>query len=861
MYSDTLKPNISTLRESVIVVLSQAQSLMNYANQELVTLNSYAQHAKSIENEITKVKNLELRMAIVAPMKAGKSTIINAIVGQDILPSRQQAMTTLPTEIVFSKEVTEAKLMLRHEGSDAFDVLKQSWGSLKRKINQIGLEQAKERTKAYPHLQDLLEDVSDNPESSLTSELSEIEAIQPDLGEDVSDNPEPSFTPEVSEIEAIQPDLGEDVSDNPESSLTSELSEIEAIQPDLGEDVSDNPEPSFTPEVSGTEAIQTTLAKVNDLVRLCSALEPSDNPLMSLVSAPRIEVPFCQTESSLKLDGVGKLVFVDTPGPNEAGDMNLADVVKRQLESSAIILLVLDYTQLTTEAAEKVKRDVDEVAEIKGRESIYILINKVDMRKKKEDMTKQQVLEFVNNKFGIEASTNRVFEISASRAAYASNFWNEKKKGFTNPQDMRTSDLLGMQYYGDSWRKKFQKKVDMDDMEEAATDVWSESGFAEFLQKAIAALMIKAAPLTLLNALNDVRYGLTSLQNSINFQKNIFGQDVQKLQGQISALEHDLENLLDCQNKLKSQVKDIGKTLEQELITSLHNMKEQSSAELNNIFISREFSEAGLGKKFGRGILDMIQWFSNVKYQEAGLIEFNSQAEVDSFIEGVTASIRTITNNLMFNAREDAVKQINKSRQNIESLLKKETKPIVEQSQSRFKEQFNVNLELPNIFDDVELEQNIDLDVSTKVDFRYVYENEIVKQRRWYSLWIWKHNEVKVVEKTERFYTVSIDTITSSINQSISSAVHNVTSQIFNYLQEDFQSVLDKFFDNLDGFLKGYQKDLLNSIEAYKRSEEGRTVLRVAYDEISDKSSKLIVDVDRHKSYVNEFLPKGKQYV
>jgi len=61
--------------------------------------------------------------------------------------------------------------------------------------------------------------------------------------------------------------------------------------------------------------------------------------------------------------------------------------------------------------------------------------------------------------------------------------------------------------------------------------------------------------------------------------------------------------------------------------------------------------------------------------------------------------------------------------------------------------------------------------------------------------------------------------------------------------------------------LKGYQKDLLNSIEAYKRSEEGRTVLRVAYDEISDKSSKLIVDVDRHKSYVNEFLPKGKQYV
>lgn len=820
MSNDNLNPDIYALQQSVVMVLSQAQKLMNYASQKLDTPNSgdrrCAAHSESIENEITKVKNLELRMAIVAPMKAGKSTIINAIVGQDILPSRNTAMTTLPTEIVFSKEVTEPKLKLRYDGADTFDVLKRSWGSLKGKIREIGLNQAKESTKDYPHLQYLLEEVAGNPERS------------------------------------------------------------------------------FVPETSGTEFIQTSLTKLNDLVRLCSVLMPSDNTLMSLPAVPRLEVP---PSSTLKLEGIGKLVFVDTPGPNEAGDLKLDVVVKRQLDASSIVLLVLDFTQLNTEASEKVKSDVDEVAKIKGLESIYVLINKIDQRKEK-GMTKEQVLEFVNSKFGIEASTDRVFEISASRAAYASNFRNEKKKGFTNPQDMKTSDALGGQYYGDSWRKKFREKVDMADMEEAATDVWSESGFAEFLEKAIAALMAQAAPLTLFNALYNVRKRLEALQESINVQKNAFGKDIQTLQGQIAALERDLTILVDCQNRLKTQVKTLAKTLEKDLSKSLLDMKEQSNRELKKIFADREFGEAGLVKKFGIGISRMATLFSGVTYQGSGSIEFKSQSEADSFIEGATASARDIVNNLMSNAREDALKQIKKSRQNIESLLKKETKPIIEQAQRRLKEQFNVSLQLPDIFDDVELEQNISLNVSAKEDTRVTYEKKIVKERRWYTLglmehdkevkerlwytlWLVEHNKTpstgvstsrtdwdnttrtyeanEVVTNTETFYTVSIDRITSSVNQSISSAVDNVNSQIFNYLQEDFQSVLNKFFDDLDRFLKGYREDLQRTIEAGKRSKEDRAALKLAFDDIWGKSSTLINDVDTQTSYVKQHLPKRNQ--
>ncbi|MFC1405167.1 MULTISPECIES: hypothetical protein [Streptacidiphilus] len=43
---------------------------------------------------------LEYRVPLIAPMKAGKSTLINALLCQDLLPARGPAMTILPTQVV-----------------------------------------------------------------------------------------------------------------------------------------------------------------------------------------------------------------------------------------------------------------------------------------------------------------------------------------------------------------------------------------------------------------------------------------------------------------------------------------------------------------------------------------------------------------------------------------------------------------------------------------------------------------------------------------------------------------------------------------------------------------------------------------
>ncbi|BDA68035.1 hypothetical protein RIVM261_024650 [Rivularia sp. IAM M-261] len=84
MVSSALKPNVQGLQEDVVDLLEQISSLMGYASDVLSTDNDnkYVQFQHQVQSEEDKVKNLELRMAIVAPMKAGKSTIVNAIAGQ-----------------------------------------------------------------------------------------------------------------------------------------------------------------------------------------------------------------------------------------------------------------------------------------------------------------------------------------------------------------------------------------------------------------------------------------------------------------------------------------------------------------------------------------------------------------------------------------------------------------------------------------------------------------------------------------------------------------------------------------------------------------------------------------------------------
>ena len=68
----------------------------------------------TLNNELRKITRLEMVLAIVGTMKAGKSTTINAIVGTEVLPNRNRPMTALPTLIRHTPGQKEPVLRFSH---------------------------------------------------------------------------------------------------------------------------------------------------------------------------------------------------------------------------------------------------------------------------------------------------------------------------------------------------------------------------------------------------------------------------------------------------------------------------------------------------------------------------------------------------------------------------------------------------------------------------------------------------------------------------------------------------------------------------------------------------------------------------
>lgn len=171
MTSNTSKPNAQDLHRQVIDLLQEVNTLINRASKELQSedssKNKYQLYQQNINQEIGRVKDLKLRMAIAAPMNAGKSKIINAILGQELLPSSATAMTTLPTEIVLKENVAEPILKLSHGIREAFE---KALVAIRQTIEQRGIEEVLKHIGEYPHLENLLQKIHSKIDFGISAE-------------------------------------------------------------------------------------------------------------------------------------------------------------------------------------------------------------------------------------------------------------------------------------------------------------------------------------------------------------------------------------------------------------------------------------------------------------------------------------------------------------------------------------------------------------------------------------------------------------------------------------------------------------------------------------------------------------------
>lgn len=107
-----LQLNINLLRQMVEEpdMLSDSKN----ENRLLFDKQKALKRIEELEGEQIKTARREMVLAVVGTMKAGKSTTINAIVGQEILPNRNRPMTSVPTLIRHVPGKTEPVLHLEH---------------------------------------------------------------------------------------------------------------------------------------------------------------------------------------------------------------------------------------------------------------------------------------------------------------------------------------------------------------------------------------------------------------------------------------------------------------------------------------------------------------------------------------------------------------------------------------------------------------------------------------------------------------------------------------------------------------------------------------------------------------------------
>lgn len=789
MVSAPLKPNVQDLQKDVIELLGEISALMNRASTALSSDGSsekYAKFQQEVTNAARNVEDLELRMAIVAPMKAGKSTIINAIIGQELLPSRNAAMTTLPTEMIFDANLTEPLLILSPEIRDAFQ---RTFFALQDRIRKLGNEIVQEKIAQYPHLAKLA--------------------------------------------------LG--------------------IQAKTGGSIAE--------KISGHQRVINNLGALNDIVRLCSVLDPLADPLQYLTDVPRIYTPFWRSQKSAQANLLGNLVIVDTPGPNEAGEnLRLVNVVSEQLQNSSLVLLVLDFTQLRTEAAEKVKQDVQRVIDLRGKENLYVLINKVDQRRK-GDMTPEQVQQFVAAELGIGGSDNteRVFEVSARWAFSAANFMHELQQyPNTSIAQMKTTQALAQDVFGIDWEEELEEAT-IEDLQKKAERLWKKSGFAPFLEKAIGALMADAAPRCMISALNIASGCLAQLHDDVQLRGSAINEDEAEIRLQVGLLEDDLRCIEECRNRLH-EVDRIKGQLYQSLNEILEALKQQAKVSLETYFNEEKYQRADFLQKGGIVFNNFFSWFSQqfnsqevLNAQSGSLIEFKSYQEAEEFAEQALAYPKERINILLESVREQVRKRIEKSRQELTELLENETKPIIKRARNRLNETFSVNLSLPT--------PPIDSD---EVDFtkprirnstKWVeqgYEYKTVKRRK-FTHWFWlvpKEEKVRVKrpDKKEDYYTVCLQEIIDESNKLIEQSIKNIKQGINQYLDEDFKQRIDTFFNDLDHYLSNYCDSLMQAQAAQQLSLDQKETLVMELNSLSSDAIKNLKMVDSKLEYTKNLM-------
>jgi len=787
------KINIETLRNDAKRQIQLLKELLQKAQQkglidapakiedERATFDtkSLQEALQILDGESHKLDHLDMVLAVVGTMKAGKSTSINSIVGAEVLPNRNRPMTALPTLIRHTPGVLIPRLIFE-------------------KVKPIN---------------DLLVALGKAVRSANPKTMAELRG---------------------------------------DKDMADLLGQIQQKKP-------------FASKHNGEEKIFHFLKGLNDLVRLSSALNvkfPFD-AYASVNAMPVIEVEFSHLSHLKETTATqGRLTLLDTPGPNEAGQDHLKDMLKDQLKKASAVLAVLDYTQLKSEADADIRKKLMEISDTaKGR--MYALVNKFDQKDRNSDDAETVKRYVAQTLMENELNEGSVFPVSSLRGYLASRARNEIKRNQKLPACESWVEDFGNLALGTAWDE--QSAADVLLMQKAADGLWNKSGFALPLEKVIVEAYQNAA----LEALRSAASKLDSIaKDAGDFFKANAGalkKSAAALKKNIDNLHEDIANINHIEAVTKDKLDDSleqmrinaeasAKKVQEEISQMLHAyFKEGKKIEVNNQEKATRKNNSKKNKETGAASIWGFPLSPKKKSDEdckqdfdpkSPIIKFDEKTEAKDFKEKIENSIRSA----VFKTEEDFKKCIQSGIDDFSRDLAKHRADSMEKIRKSVQnnlDDIDITITLPNI-------QDLSLGIPVSDILKDAIEEKsksVTKHRRksgawgtlcsWFNTddWGWESYEVD-----KEYYQVDIEKIKKSSNKGIEILFSSVNQTLEENVYPELQGSAKEFFEAFRKKVEHVRGDLMKNIQTHNLDKNKKDAILKDSEEMAREASGLEKD-------------------
>lgn len=792
------KQNLETLRNEALRLLALEEEVLlrirdtlgllkgqDGQEAETFTESKIGNDLEVLAGERKKLQNLDMVIAVVGTMKAGKSTTINAIVGAEVLPNRNSPMTSIPT-------------LIRHVPDQVVPVVKFE---------------------------------NNGPINTLCSQIKDV------------------LNDSRSRVEKLRRESRD---------MDSLISFIEK-----GEKIHDT--------YSGEAGIFEFLKMVNDLVRLCRELKV-DFPFGEydeIHELPVIEVEFASLAG--REDGFGTVTLLDTPGPNEAGQVHLRLILRDQLQKASAVLAVLNFTQLRSDSDEELRNEVRAIADVsKGR--MFALVNRFDERGRHDPDEKEIRLLVANKLLDKSIPEEAVFAVSAEQALLGEMVRKslDMHNRLPDPEQFKWVEDFARDCLGRHWKSKLD---DTQLLREEARYYTDNSGFEEPLNKVIRMAYENAANYALDSAASKIVFYAEKISNFVNGRGTALKKTRDELRSHINALRDDIDQIAQLRSEKERDAEALFAELEQKMSAEFDRLENEIRAATDRYFKEGKAQEINQNKELQRnaGGLTTAQRMEKAaettfdqkkrgrpnfsiligpswEQRESGkevfdpskrLLEFPTREKATEFVSKVYQSfykpISQVDNslyNIIQNALGDLDQQINKN-------IAKECQIILTRVAKRLSDGgFDISFKLPqslsvkttSLAGDVLMAGIIQ---GQKEVTRLKEQDSFVgKIKRFFGSifdtdWGYDEHQVKI-----DVFRVNLDDLKAIADNVVKDKVASWRYEVDSSVKKPIKVAISEFFNELSGKIEAVRADLLQGLEDKKKSHKEQEELYQALLEL-----------------------------